>query len=150
MKKYRRVVLSRSKAGTAGILIFLAIVCFFMILPLVYSVIQSLKPIDEIFVYPPRFYVKRPTLENFRQVYMLSGNLSVPFSRYLFNSVFVTVGGTVIYLIIASLAGYSLAKGKYRGNNVLYTFIVLALLFTPEVTSIPVYFIVSKLGIIVT
>ena len=150
MKKYRRVVLSRSKAGTAGILIFLAIVCFFMILPLVYSVIQSLKPIDEIFVYPPRFYVKRPTLENFRQVYMLSGNLSVPFSRYLFNSVFVTVGGTVIYLIIASLAGYSLAKGKYRGNNVLYTFIVLALLFTPEVTSIPVYFIVSKLGIIDT
>ncbi|MGN0492429.1 MAG: carbohydrate ABC transporter permease [Acutalibacteraceae bacterium] len=150
MAKYKRVVLSRSRGGTVAIFIFLILVSIFMMFPLYYSVIQSLKPIDEIFIYPPRFTVHRPTLENFKQVYNLSGNLSVPFTRYLFNSLFVTIVGTLLYLVLASLAGYSLAKGKYKGVGVLYTFIVLALLFRPEVTAIPVYYIVSKLGIIDT
>lgn len=150
MAKDHQVVLSRSRGGTAVIFVILLIVSAFMLFPLYYSVVQSLKPIDEIFIYPPRFYVKNPTFENFVQVYYLSGNLTVPFARYLFNSIFVTVVGTVLYLIIASLAGYSLAKGKFKGVGTLYTLIVLALLFRPEVTAIPVYYIVSKLGIIDT
>ena len=150
MAKDHQVVLSRSRGGTAVIFVILLIVSAFMLFPLYYSIVQSLKPIDEIFIYPPRFYVKNPTFENFVQVYYLSGNLTVPFTRYLFNSIFVTVVGTVLYLIIASLAGYSLAKGKFKGVGTLYTLIVLALLFRPEVTAIPVYYIVSKLGIIDT
>lgn len=150
MAKDHQVVLSRSRGGTAVIFVILLIVSAFMLFPLYYSIVQSLKPIDEIFIYPPRFYVKNPTFENFVQVYYLSGNLTVPFARYLFNSIFVTVVGTVLYLIIASLAGYSLAKGKFKGVGTLYTLIVLALLFRPEVTAIPVYYIVSKLGIIDT
>ncbi len=150
MAKDHQVVLSRSRGGTAVIFVILLIVSAFMLFPLYYSVVQSLKPIDEIFIYPPRFYVKNPTFENFVQVYYLSGNLTVPFARYLFNSIFVTVVGTVLYLIIASLAGYSLAKGKFKGVGTLYTLIVLALLFRPEVTAIPVYYIVSRLGIIDT
>lgn len=149
-KKYKKVVLSRSKGGTFGIMVFLGIVCLAMTMPLIYSVIQSLKPIDEIFIYPPRFYVQRPTLENFKQVYELSGNLTVPFTRYLFNSVFVTVIGTIAILAVDALAGYSLAKAKFKGVNIIYTVVVLALLFRPEVTAIPVYYIVSKLGIIDT
>lgn len=149
-KRYKKVVLSRSKCGTIGIFVFLAIVCVAMTLPLVYSIIQSFKPIDEIFIYPPRFYVQRPTFENFRQVYMLSGNLAVPFTRYLFNSIFVTVIGTAAIIIIDALAGYSLAKGQYKFCGAIYTIVVLALLFRPEVTAIPVYYIVSKLGIIDT
>ena len=149
-KGYKKVVLSRSKAGTFGIFVFLALICVVMTLPLIYAIIQSLKPIDEIFIYPPRFYVQKPTFENFRQVYMLSGNLAVPFTRYLFNSVFVTVIGTVAILFIDALAGYSLAKGKYKYCGLIYTIVVLALLFRNEVTAIPVYYIVSKLGIIDT
>ena len=149
-KRDKQVVLSRSKGGTLGIFLFLLIVCIFMVFPLYYSVVQSLKPIDEIFIYPPRFYVRRPTLENFSMVYTLSGNLAVPFTRYLFNSVFVTVVATVASLIIASLAGYSLAKGKFKANKLLYTLVVLAMLFRPEVTAVQVYYIVSKLGLIDT
>ncbi len=147
-KRYHTVILSRSKGGTAVLFIFLALVSVFMMFPLYYSIIQSLKPIEEIFIFPPRFYVQNPTIQNFLQVYYLSGNLEVPFTRYLFNSVFVTVVGTAMSLVLASLAGYSLAKGKYKGAGLLYTVIVLALLFRAEVTAVPVYYIISKLGII--
>ncbi len=149
-KRAKKVVLSRSKAGTFGIFVFLAIVCFVMIVPLLYSIMQSLKPIDEIFIYPPKFYVQRPTIENFKQVFVLSGNLSVPFTRYLFNSIFITIFGTVLILFVASLAGYALAKARFKGVNAIYTFVVLALLFRPEVLAIQVYYIVAKLGIIDT
>ena len=144
MAKPRQVVLSRSKGGTAMIFIFLLIVSVFMMLPLYYSVIQALKPIDEIFIYPPRFYVTRPTFDNFVQVFTLTGTLSVPVTRYLFNSIFVTIVGTIAYLFLAAMSGYTLAKGKFKGASLLYTVIVLALLFRPEVTAIPVYYIIPN------
>lgn len=143
MAKEKSVTLSRSKGGSFIIFVFLALVSVFMLLPLYYSVVQSLKPIDEIFIYPPKLYVKNPTFENFTTLYQLAGNLTVPFSRYLFNSVFVTVTGTLLYLFIATMAGYALAKGKNRWNKLLYVLVVLAMLFRPEVTAIPVYLIVS-------
>ena len=146
LKRAKQVTLSRSKGGTVALVIILIIACAFTALPLVYSIIQSLKPVGEIFMYPPRFYVINPSLENFSQIYSLIGSLDVPFTRYLFNSLFVTVAGTAIYLIIASLAGYSLAKGKFKGKSIISTIIVLALLFRPEVTAIPQYLIVSSLG----
>ena len=150
MAKPRQVVLSRSKGGTVMIFAFLLLVSVFMVMPLYYSIIQSLKPIDEIFIYPPRWYVNNPTIDSFIQVFTLTGTLSVPVTRYLFNSIFVTIVGTVAYLFLAAMSGYTLAKGKFKGVGILYTIIVLALLFRPEVTAIPVYYIVSKLGLIDT
>ncbi len=146
----KKVLLSRSHAGNFGVFLFLLLMCVFMGLPLVYALIQSIKPIDEIFLYPPRFYVKNPTFDNFVQVVALAGNLWVPFSRYLFNSVFVTVISTGVYLVIASMAGYSLAKGNFRGRDAIGQTVTLTLLFRPEVTVIPAYFIVAKLGMIDT
>jgi len=146
----KQVLLSRTKAGNIGILIFLVLICAFMALPMFYTIIQSVKPIDEIFLYPPRFYVKNPTFDNFVQVVGLAGNLWVPFTRYLFNSIFITCIGTSVYLIIAAMAGYSLAKGKYKGCAAIGQGITLTLLFRSEVTAIPAYFIVAKLGIIDT
>ncbi len=146
----KKAMLSRSHAGNFGVLLFLLIICFVMCLPMVYAIMQSLKPIDEIFLYPPRFYVKNPTFDNFIQVVVLAGNLWVPFSRYLFNSLFTTVVGTFAYLVIAAMAGYSLAKGKFRGREAIAQTVTLTLLFRPEVTAIPAYIIVAKLGMIDT
>lgn len=146
----KQVLLSRSHAGNIGILVFLILICAFMALPMVYAVIQAFKPIDEIFLYPPRFYVKNPTFDNFVQVIVLAGNLWVPFTRYLFNSLFVTIVGTVVYLIIAAMAGYSLAKGKFRGREAIGQAVTLTLLFRAEVTAIPAYIIVAALGMIDT
>lgn len=146
----KQVLLSRSHAGNIGILVFLILICAFMALPMVYAIIQAFKPIDEIFLYPPRFYVKNPTIDNFVQVIVLAGNLWVPFTRYLFNSLFVTIVGTVVYLIIAAMAGYSLAKGKFRGREAIGQAVTLTLLFRAEVTAIPAYIIVAALGMIDT
>lgn len=146
----KQVLLSRSKFGNFGILIFLLAFCSFMALPMLYAIIQSLKPIDEIFLYPPRFYVKNPTFDNFVQVIDLAGSLWVPFTRYLFNSLFITSLGTFVYLVFAAMAGYSLAKGKFKGCGAIGQVVTLTLLFRAEVTVIPAYFIVAKLGMIDT
>lgn len=146
----KRVRLSRSLGGTVVIFLFLIFIGAFMALPIIYSVLQSLKPLEEIFAYPPRFFVRRPTFDNFRQVFQLADNLSVPFSRYVTNSVFVSAIGTTVYVIVASLMAYPLAKGKFTGSAIISNLIVWTLMFRPEVTSIPQYFVIAKLGLVDT
>ena len=150
IRSHKTVRLSRSKAGDIGVFIFLLLICAFMILPMLYSVIQAFKPLDELFLYPPRFFVRNPTTQNFSDVFYLTESLEVPFLRYVFNSVFITVAGTAIYIILASAAGYALGKGTFKGKSVLSALVVWALLFRPEVTAIPQYVIVSKLGMVNT
>lgn len=150
IRSHKTVRLSRSKAGDIGVFIFLLLICAFMILPMLYSVIQAFKPLDELFLYPPRFFVRNPTTQNFSDVFYLTESLEVPFLRYVFNSVFITVAGTAIYIILASAAGYALGKGTFRGKSALSALVVWALLFRPEVTAIPQYVIVSKLGMVNT
>ena len=111
-----KVMLSRSRWGTLAIFLFLLLICAFMALPMVYAILQSIKPLDEIFIYPPRFFVRHPTFDNFRQVVQILNGLSVPFSRYIFNSFFVTVVGTVFYMASAAMAGYALGKGRFYGK----------------------------------
>ena len=146
----KKVRLSRSVAGNIGVGIFLAVICCFMALPMVYSIVQSLKPLDEIFAYPPRFFVKRPTFDNYLQVFTLADSLWVPFSRYLFNSVVVSIIGTLIYMVFAAMAGYSLAKGRFFGRVVIGQIVVWTMLFRGEVTAVPSYIIVAKLGLVDT
>ena len=144
------VNLSRSRTGTVFIFLFLLLLCAFMALPMVYAILQSVKPLDEIFIYPPRFFVRHPTLDNFRQVAQLLGNLWVPFSRYIFNSFFVTVSGTILYMISASMAGYSLGKGVFRGRKTVSVMVEWAMLFRPEVMAVSVYMVICSLGIVNT
>lgn len=144
--KSRKVVrLSRSKKGDFAVLLFLLIICSFMILPMLYAVLQSLKPIEELFLYPPRFFVKKPTFQNFKDAVYLTQSLGVPFSRYLFNSVFVAGVGTVLCTMVFAMAGYSLGKGKFLGKILISNLVVLAMLFRPEVTAIPRYIIIAKM-----
>ena len=149
-KSRKRVRLSRSLGGTIMIFIFLAVVGAFMILPILYSIVQSLKPINEIFAYPPKFFVRNPTFDNFRQVLRLTDNLYVPFTRYLANSVGISVIGTAVYVVIASLTAYPLAKVNFPGVVVLSQIIVWTLLFRQEVTAIPQYIVIAKLGMVDT
>lgn len=154
VKKHRRgksgVKLSRSAGGTISISLFLLIVGVFMALPIVYSMIQSIKPMEEIFAYPPKFFVKHPTFDNYIQVYQLCQNLWVPLSRYIFNSLFVSVLGTFVYVIIASAAAFPLSKHRFPGKAVITAVIIWALLFRPEVTGVAQYIIISGLGMIDT
>ena len=143
-------LLSRSKGGNFLVIIFLGLVALFMALPAYYSVIQSLKPIEELFAYPPKFFVRNPTLSNYSFAIRLASSSWVPFSRYLMNSVFISVTGTVVYVLIASLAAYPLAKADVPGKKILVSLVVWMLLFSTEVTAIPRYIVIAKLGMIDT
>lgn len=149
-EKSKNVLLSRSRGGNAAIIIFLLLLCSFMALPMVYSILQSIKPFGEIFAYPPKFYVINPTFDNYKQVFRLADGFWVPFNRYLFNSIFITVVGTAVYILISALAAYPLAKEKFPGKGILSLLIVWMLLFNGDVTATPRYILVSKLGLIDT
>lgn len=145
-----RKKVNRSKSGNVAIFVFLSVFGAFMALPLVYTVITAFKPVNELFLFPPRFFVRNPTLDNFVTMFQLTQAMWIPFSRYLFNSLFVAIGGTALYILIASMAGFSLAKYKFPGRGIYFQIIVWAILFRPEVTGIPQYIILSELGMVNT
>ncbi len=141
---------SRSTAGNFFITLFVLMFAAFMMLPIYYTIINSLKPINELFYFPPRFYVTNPTLENFVNLIKMQAQSEVPFERYLFNSVFTSVVSTVGYVFLASMAAYPLAKHNFPCKKLIINLVVIAIMFRPEVTSIPQYMIMSGLGLIDT
>lgn len=151
MKKLRTrkhsVVLNRSVGGDVGINIFLIIMGAFMFLPMVYTVMQSLKPLDELWMFPPRFYVVSPTLKNFSDLFSLMGDSWVPFSRYIFNTVFISIIGTAGNLLLSSMAAYALAKIEFPGRNFFFQIIQKSLMFNAGLTAgITGFIMMSLLG----
>ncbi len=129
--------------------VMIALVCF-TVLPLIYLVCTAFKPLDELFVYPPQFFVRKPTTKNFTDLVVSLGSSTVPFTRYFFNSVIITaiiVCGTVL---VSSLGAYSLVKFKPPGGQALFNLILVALMFSAHVTKIPSYMVVNKLHLINT
>ena len=140
-----KVVLARSAGGDAGISVILVLLGAFMFLPMVYVVMQSLKPLDELWMYPPRFYVMSPTLKNFKDLFTLMNISWVPFSRYIFNTVLVSVAGTAGHLFLASLAAYALAKIKFPGRDLMFQTVQMSLMFNATVTAITSFILMSAL-----
>ena len=140
-----KVVLNRSVGGDIGINTLLILLGAFMFLPMLYVIMQSLKPLDELWVYPPRFYVVNPTLKNFTDLFKLMSTSWVPFSRYIFNTVFISVSGTVGNLIFSSMAAYALAKIKFPGRGWIFQIVVLSLMFNSTVTGIANFLTMSTL-----
>jgi ABC-type glycerol-3-phosphate transport system permease component len=139
--------LNRSKAGNAILFIIMIICGIFMAVPLVMILNNAFKPFDELFRYPPNIFVKNPTGRNFKDLIVLMNNSWVPFSRYILNTIILSGGGTVGHIMIASMAAYPLAKLDIPGKKVLFSVVVLALMFNGTVTGIPNYMIISYLGL---
>ena len=108
---------------------------------------NALKPLDEIFQFPPKIFVRNPTLENFSDLFVLMNNSWVPFSRYVINTVIITGFGMVGHVVCASLAAYPLANHHFPGKGILFSMVVLSMMFSWTVTQIPQYIIISWLGI---
>ena len=140
---------NRSTGGDIGIFIILFIFGFLMVLPMYYAIITSLKPLDELWIFPPRFWVAKPTLKNFADLFSNLSNSWVPFSRYIFNTVFISVVGNFGHVIIASMAAYALSKKRFYGSQTIFKVIVTSLMFSGS-TAIPTFIIMSKLGLIDT
>ena len=121
---------------------------FFMVLPIVYIFTTAFKPADELFKFPPSFLVKNPTWDNYKALFELMAGSSVPASRYLFNSIIVTVLTVVISILLAVSAGYVLSKKDFKGRNLLFEINTLALMFVPIAVSIPRFIIIVNLGLV--
>ena len=137
---------NRSVAGDIALYVFLILVAFVMAFPIIYAVSSALKPLDELFRFPPTIFPKNPTLDNFSDLFVTMGKSWVTFTRYLFNTVFITVVGTLGHLIIASMAAFVLAKYEFPGGKTFFKVVTVAIMFTGYVTQIPNYLILNRLG----
>ena len=145
-----KVVLNRSVGGDLGITIMLTLLGIFMFLPMYYVVIQSFKPLDELWMFPPKFIVIRPTGSNYKDLFTLMNDSWVPFSRYIFNTVFVSVVGTIGNLFFASLAAYAMAKIKFPGGKVMFKSVRTSLMFHKTVTAVTNFLTMSVIGMLDT
>lgn len=146
----KRKKINGSLGGDICIFIFLALLGLFMIFPIYYSVIQSIKPVEELFVFPPKLYVINPTIQNFQDMFDVAASMWVPFSRYVFNSLFTTVVICVCNLFVCCCGGFVLAKCKFPGSKTINTIIVTALLFSSNATWIMQFLVLAKLHMIDT
>lgn len=127
---------------------FLIPLAVFMALPIVYVFFHAFKPIDELFAFPPRFFVQKPTLQNFADLFAQSSAAGIPLSRYLFNSVLVTLIVVILTVLISTMAGYALSKKNFRLKQTIFEINTIALMFVPAVVGIPRYLVIEKLGLI--
>ena len=141
---------NRSIGGDIVIYLLLLLVAVAMVFPLVYLVGSSLKPLDELFRFPPPVWPSHPTMDNFADLFVTMGQSWVPFSRYLVNTLFITVVGTFGHLVVAGMAAFVLAKYEFPGGRMFFGVVTTCLMFSGYVTGIPNYLIMSKLGIVVT
>ena len=146
MKARKKVRLSRSLGGNISINLILIGFGMVMFLPMLYSISSALKPLEELWVFPPRFLARNPTLQNFADLLRLLNDSWVPFTRYLFNTLFVAVVGTAGNVVLGSMCAFAMSKMEFPGRKVLFQMAVLSLMFTASVTSIPNFIILSNLG----
>ncbi len=137
---------NRSILGDIGVYLFLFLMGLAMAFPLIFAINASLKPLDELFMFPPRVFARNPTLNNFSDLFVNMGKSTVTFSRYIFNTVFITAVGTAGHLLIASMGAFVLAKYQFPGGQAFFKLVTIAMMFTGYVTQIPNYLILNKLG----
>lgn len=146
--QYRRY--TRSTAGNITYFTILILAGLFMVFPLFYCVITSLKPLEELLIFPPRFFVSRPTFNNYKVLPALLSNLQIPLSRYAFNSIFIALVSTFLTIIAGSMAAFTFSKAKVKGRKVLFLVVQIMMLYNAYTLSVPQYLIFSKTGMINT
>lgn len=150
MKKLRTrrhsVVLNRSAGGDLGITILLVLLGAFMFLPLWYQIVNSLKPLGEINMTPPSFYVMKPTLKILPDLFTNINSTWVPISRYIFNTVLISVGATVGCLVLGSMSAYSISKIRFPGHKIIMNIIVYSLMISSTVQSLTNFIVYVALG----
>ncbi|HCH28858.1 MAG TPA: carbohydrate ABC transporter permease [Ruminococcaceae bacterium] len=146
--QYRRY--TRSTAGNVVYFGILFLAGAFTVLPLIYCIVTSFKPLDELLIFPPQFFVKRPTFSNYLALPSLLSKIQVPISRYFFNSIFVAVAGTLLHIFAASLAAFTFSKSKVKGKEALFWIVQIMLLYNSITLAIPRYYIYTKLHLIDT
>lgn len=142
--------LARSLWGNLLLLLFLLLIALVMLLPFVYTISTALKPSNELWLFPPRFFVRHPTTKNISDLFNLMSDSWVPMSRYLFNTVLITVAGTVGHILLASLCAYPLSKYRLPGSVGFFNLVQTTLMYSTAVTAIPSFIVISRLHLLNT
>lgn len=142
----RRKKISRSFGGDLFLSIILGIIAVITAIPLIFIISSAFKPLNELWLYPPQFFVRNPTFQNFIDLFVLMGESWIPMTRYLFNTMVLVVVGTGGHIILASMGAYPLAKHDFYFKPLLFQTIIISLMFTPQVTAIPNYLTMSTIG----
>ncbi len=150
-KKYYRAIKINPDRFTVAQIPFLMMVlpiALFMLMPLLYIFNHAFKPFDELIEYPPRFFVQRPTLDNFAELFQTATTTGIPVSRYLFNSVVITLLVVFLSIFLATITGFALSKLKFHIKGPLLQINTLAMMFVGAAVVIPRYIIIEQLGLI--
>ena len=137
---------NRSRGGDMFIICLLAVFGAFFAFPLVFAINNAFKPLSELFMFPPRLFVINPTLANFQDLFVIMSRSWVTFSRYIFNTFFITIVGTVGHLTIASLGAYAVSKYTFPGSQTFFRVVIVSLMFSGHVTAIPNFLVLAQLG----
>lgn len=129
--------------------LYLVPLCLFTGLPILFIFMHAFKPMDELFAFPPKFFVQNPTFDNFKRLFEITSN-GIPITRYLFNSITVTVCVVLGSIFLTTITGYALSKMKFKLKKVIMEINTLALMFVSVAVAIPRYFVINKIGIIDT
>ncbi len=146
--KGKRINPDKFARGQIKIIIILLPLVILMFLPLLYIIMHAFKPMEELFAFPPRFFVRNPTLENFTKLIKFSRNSGIPMSRYVFNSLLVTVVTVLLSLILTTLSAFALSKIKFKGRDMMVEINQVAIMFVATAVLIPRYMVISTLGLI--
>lgn len=121
-----------------------------MLLPIIFIFSSAFKPPDELFAFPPRFLVVNPTLDNFTDLFSKLTRSGIPVSRYLFNSIAITIVTLVASVIVSSAAAYALSKKRFKLKQMIFTINNIALMFVPVAVTIPRFLVIERLGLLDT
>ena len=120
--------------------IVLILTALFMILPFVWMLSTSLKPVSEVFRSPPQIISPNATLDAYRTLFEDKG-----FGRNIWNTFLVAGSATAIQLFFCALGGYGFAKYVFRGKGALFSFVLATLVIPFGVTLIPLYYLMLQL-----
>lgn len=121
-----------------------------MLLPIIYIFSQSLKPLDELLLYPPRFLVQKPTMRNFEMLVRIAQETGIPLTIYLFNSIVVSLIAITLTIGLTVVTGYALSKKQFKGRDLLFKINQAALMFVPIAVTIPTFLVIVNLGLLDT
>ncbi|MFK0239812.1 carbohydrate ABC transporter permease [Microbacterium sp. NPDC090281] len=144
-------LMSREQRRGRGILrrviliVALSVLAIPFVVPTVWMIASSLKPLNEIFQSPPTIFTDSPTLAAYAEAFTFQ-----PFARQYFNSVYIAVVVTLVAMLVSSLAGYAFARIRFRGRNMLFFLVLVGLLVPSEVTIVPLFQMFTQAGLVNT
>lgn len=140
--------INRSLGSSIFVYSIISIFAVFMVIPMIYAISNSLKPLNELWVFPPKLFVINPTMKNYNDLFNLISDSWIPFSRNIFNTLFISICGTLGHIILASMCAYSISKLRFHGSKTIFRIIVYSLMFSATVTTIPNFLIITRLNLI--